>query len=91
MNLIKYSNGTGHLIMSVLLSIIGATLICLPWLSLGMHGIGTGILVTVVGAWFSTSGAKAVVKEVLDNPNVQSGASEENKTNSQALKDKAGL
>jgi hypothetical protein len=83
-NLLKYTNGTGHLIMSVLMVIAGLVLVALPWLGAGMHALGIGMIVGVWGAWFGTSSAKSVIKAVAESPitSDQTGA---------GLKEKAGL
>lgn len=56
-NLLKYSNGWGHLIMSVSSQIIAVILLLQHDSTL--TGVATGILVAVSGYWFISSSANA--------------------------------
>lgn len=65
MNLLKYSNGVGHLIMSVL--VFGGGLTCLLWPNADsmVKGLGVGMLISVQSAWFVPGAAKQVAQEVV--------------------------
>lgn len=56
-NILKYSNGWGHLIMSVCSQIVAV--IMLLQHDSTLTGVGTGLLLTVSGYWFVTSAAQA--------------------------------
>lgn len=60
MNLLKYSNGWGHLIMSIVVLAVGLILILL---SPPNAGYGIGLVTTVVSAWFISGAAKQVAYE----------------------------
>lgn len=59
MNLLQYTNGFGHLIMSVLLAGIGLALILT-----GHEAFGWPILSIVAAAWFVPGAARQVAHEV---------------------------
>lgn len=61
MNILTYTNGVGHLIMSILLILVGVLLIIYPGLSSDAHGIGIGLIMTVTSAWFIPGAAKQVI------------------------------
>ena len=72
--MLKYSNGWGHFLISVLFVVTGLLLIFFSP-DVTMKGIGVGILTTVVGAWFVPGAAKQMatqiqeqVKEVVPAP-----------------------
>ena len=64
MKLWRYTNGTGHLIMSVLMSLVGLTLILWPGLPAATTGVGIGLILTIQTAWFIPGAAKQVAHEV---------------------------
>lgn len=61
--ILKYSNGWGHLIMSVSSQVIAVILLLQHDSTL--TGVATGLLLTVTGYWFVTSTANAQ-KQVTD-------------------------
>jgi hypothetical protein len=63
--MLKYSNGWGHLIMSVVIAIIALIMILMPVTDAGTKAVGIGFLTTVVGAWFVPNAAKQVIKQVV--------------------------
>lgn len=63
--MLKYSNGYGHLIMSVFLGIAGLILIIVPVTDAGMKAIGGGLLLTVSGAWFVPGAAKQMATQIM--------------------------
>lgn len=68
MNLFKYSNGIGHLIMSVLTTITGLLLIFFGP-DATTKGIGVAFLLTVQGYWYVSSSAKQIAHEITSNLN----------------------
>jgi len=56
-NLLKYSNGWGHLIMSLALLATGIILILMRDNS--TNAVGIGLITTVAGYWFISSSANA--------------------------------
>ncbi len=56
-NLLRYSNGWGHLIMSIALLATGIILILIR--DATTTGIGIGLISTVAGYWFISSSANA--------------------------------
>lgn len=58
--MLKYTNGWGHLIMSLATLFVGMLL----YLH-GVVGLGTGLIATVVSAWFVPSAAKQVAHQVV--------------------------
>lgn len=56
-NLLKYSNGWGHLIMSVTTQVVAVVLLLQRDATL--TGVATGLLLGVSGYWFITSSANA--------------------------------
>lgn len=63
MGMLKYTNGVGHLIMSVAFAVIGTLIIILPT-DPTIKGLGVTLLLTVSGAWFIPGAAKQVAYEV---------------------------
>lgn len=63
-NILKYSNGWGHLIMSIALLAVG---LCIMLLSPPNAGYGIGLITTVVSAWFIPGAAKQVAYEQSKN------------------------
>lgn len=64
--LMKYSNGVGHLIMSILTTITGLLLIFFgpdP----ATKGIGVAFLLTVQGYWYVSGSAKQIAHEITNN------------------------
>lgn len=64
-NILQYSNGWGHLIMSVFFTLVGLFLIVFPGLDVGTRGIGIGLIATVSAAWFIPGAAKQVATNVV--------------------------
>jgi hypothetical protein len=64
-NLIKYTNGTGHLIMSIVGTAAGIALILVPGLDATTKGVGVALISTVQGYWFVSGSAKQVASEVV--------------------------
>lgn len=58
-NLFRYTNGAGHLIMSILFASIGLVLILT-----GYSPVGIPLLMTVASAWFIPGAAKSVAHQV---------------------------
>lgn len=68
MNILStYSNGIGHLIMSIVIIIVGCLFILFPNTSPDLHGIGISLVLTVSGAWFIPGAAKQVLNQVQKN------------------------
>ena len=64
MNILKYTNGVGHLIMS--LATLGAGLaLVLVSTDSTLRGLGVALILTVQGAWFIPGSAKQVATEVV--------------------------
>lgn len=63
-NLLQYSNGWGHLIMSIFFTLVGLFLIVFPGLDAGIKAIGVSLIATVSAAWFVPNAAKQVATEV---------------------------
>jgi hypothetical protein len=64
MNLLKYSNSIGHMIMSIVCIATGLILVIFVADS-GIKGFGVGLIGTVTGYWFITSSATSVAQEVI--------------------------
>ena len=66
MNLLKYSNGVGHLIMSCF--VLTGGLVCLLWPTgdATVKGLGVGMILTVQSAWFIPGSAKQVAQSVTE-------------------------
>jgi hypothetical protein len=64
MNMFQYSNGWGHLIISIVLISIGALFVLLPQASSSIQGVGISLVLTVSGAWFIPGAAKQVLNQV---------------------------
>jgi hypothetical protein len=60
----RYSNGWGHLIVTLFFGTLGALLILLPTADATSRGIGITLIMTSSGAWFIPGAAKQVVQEV---------------------------
>lgn len=69
MNLLTYSNGWGHLVMSIILLIVGCLFVLFPGTSQDIHAIGISLVLTVSGAWFIPGAAKQVINQVQKNTN----------------------
>ena len=61
--LLQYSNGWGHLIMSVVLLAVGLVLVLAPTDG-QTKAIGTGIITTVSATWLVTSTGNIVSRQV---------------------------
>lgn len=66
-NLLKYSNGVGHLIMSLFVGGAGLALILVPGTDATAKGVGFSLLLTVSGAWFVPGAARQAVEAVKDS------------------------
>lgn len=67
-SLLKYSNGWGHFLMSLVC--IGSGLIMiLASADPSTHATGVGLILTVTGYWFVSSSANAAVKELKKGEN----------------------
>jgi hypothetical protein len=73
-NLVKYTNGVGHLIMSIICTISGIALILIPGLDSTTKGVGVTLIMTVQGYWFVSGSAKQVASEVVSQMNQLSAA-----------------
>lgn len=62
--MIRYSNGFGHLIMSIIIALCGLTLILWPTTDAATKAIGISLLLTVSGAWFIPGAAKQVAYQI---------------------------
>lgn len=65
MNLMKYSNGLGHLIMSLACTVVGVALMLAPGTDATTKGIGASLVMTVQGYWFVSGSAKQIATEVV--------------------------
>jgi hypothetical protein len=73
MNLVRYTNGVGHLIMSIVCTISGIALILIPNLDATTRGVGVTLIMTVQGYWFVSGSAKQVASEVVSQMNQSGG------------------
>lgn len=64
MNLLQYTNGVGHLIVTLAFAAIGTALILVPYTDAPTKGIGVALLSTVSAAWFVPGAARQVVYQV---------------------------
>lgn len=62
-NFLKYTNGRGHLVISVLLLLVGLALVLFSG-DAATKAIGITLILTVQGAWFIPGAAKQVAYEV---------------------------
>lgn len=67
MNILKYSNGFGHLLMSIICLICGVALVLFENGNATIQAIGIGLITTVSGYWFVTSSANAIAQNILQN------------------------
>lgn len=65
MNLLKYTNGIGHLIMSLATTATGLALVLLTH-DPATQGVGVTLILTVNGAWFISGSARQVATEVVN-------------------------
>lgn len=70
MGILQYTNGLGHLIMSVLFAVIG-TLLILFSKDAAVQGMGVTLVLTVSGAWFIPGAAKQVAYQVTQQSQSQ--------------------
>lgn len=70
MGLLQYSNGWGHLIMSVVLCAAGLAMILVPYTDPSIKAAGCGILTSVGGYWMVTSSANAIIRAMPGAPGV---------------------
>lgn len=64
-NILTYSNGWGHLVMSMFMTIVGIVLILYPGDPPSAQGVGIGLILAVQAAWFVPGAAKQVATEVV--------------------------
>ncbi|SRR5579885_161408 len=62
--MLEYTNGVGHLIMSIFMTLIGLLLIIYPGLPSSTNGVGIGVILAVQTAWFVPGAARQVAHEV---------------------------
>jgi|SRR5580765_556805 len=67
--LAKYTNGIGHLVMSLVCTAVGIALILVPGLDATTKGVGVALITTVQGYWFVSGSAKQVASEVVSQMN----------------------
>jgi hypothetical protein len=72
-NLLRYSNGVGHLIMSIFMTLIGLSLILIPGINVAAQGVGIGIILAVQAAWFIPGAARQAVNEVVKQSSAPQG------------------
>jgi hypothetical protein len=63
-NLWKYSNGAGHLIMSIIATVAGLIMILVPG-DPTVRATGVSIVLSVNAYWFVSGAAKQVAQEVV--------------------------
>jgi UPF0716 family protein affecting phage T7 exclusion len=63
-NIFTYSNGWGHLIITIFFATLGAVLILYPGATSTTVGIGVMLITTSSGAWFIPGAAKQMASEV---------------------------
>ena len=69
--MLRYSNGWGHFLISVIFLIAGLVLIFFSADST-TKGIGVGLVTTVCGAWFVPGAAKQMANEIINHQNMSS-------------------
>ena len=62
--MLKYSNGWGHFLISIIFIITGLLLIFFSP-DATTKGIGVGVITTVTGAWFVPGAAKQMAQEII--------------------------
>ncbi len=67
--MLSYTNGLGHLIMSILLILVGVLLILYPGISQEVHAIGISMILTVSSTWFIPGAARQVLNQVQQQQN----------------------
>lgn len=65
----NYTNGVGHLLMSVLTSIVAIILIVFCNNNQTIVGVAISLILTVNGYWFVPSAAKQIASEVVTQIN----------------------
>jgi len=68
--IMQYSNGWGHLIMSVFFGLAGLALILDPATDSTMKGVGVSLILTVAGAWFVPGAAKQMAYQVVQDKSI---------------------
>jgi len=71
-NLSNYTNGVGHLVMSLVATATGLALILAPT-DASTKGVGVTLIMTVQGYWFVSGSAKQVASEVVSQMGQQAG------------------
>ncbi len=75
-SMLKYTNGVGHLIMSIVGIAAGLILILIPMgVDTSLRGIGVSIIITVMNAWFIPGAAKQVVQAIDETKQQQDNKS----------------
>lgn len=63
-NILTYSNGWGHLIVTIFFALLGAVLLLYPGTDVTSKGIGIALITTTSSAWFIPGAAKQMASEV---------------------------
>ena len=66
MNLLKYSNGYGHLVMSITTLFIALIIVIAPSTDASTKAVGVGMMLTVSGAWFVPGAARQMAQASSD-------------------------
>jgi hypothetical protein len=64
-NIFQYSNGWGHLIITIFFGLLGAVLLLYPGTDAASKGLGIALITTSSGAWFIPGAAKQMATEVV--------------------------
>ncbi len=72
MNIWKYTNGTGHLIMSIVATVTGLLMVLIST-DATVRGTGVSIVLGINAYWFVSGSAKQVATEVVKQVNVAQG------------------
>ena len=65
MNPLKYTNGVGHLIMSILMTVAALLLVLFPT-DATIKGVGVTLILSVQAAWVIPGSAKQVAHEIVE-------------------------
>lgn len=86
--MLRYTNGIGHFLMSIFMTLVGLVLILYPGISPATQGVGIGVILAVQAAWFVPGAAKQVAHEVssqLPTPRAASSFHQEDSPHQQQL------
>lgn len=81
-NLLQYSNGWGHIIMSV--SLLAVSVVMILQHDPTLEGVGIGLIGTVAGYWFVSSSANAQAKVPAPTPTPATPTTQGGNTNGTA-------